>query len=584
MSTDEPQTRQRPAARGQRHVGGQWAAGDRTPLNHSEELKQADPGLNVRDRVEQVFSREGFASIPPDDLKERLKWWGLYTQRRPDKPATETGAPVEELMDELFMLRIRIDGGLLTSDQLRAVAWASETYGRDLADVTDRQNVQLHWIRIEDVPAIWQRLEAVGLTSAMACGDVPRGFVGCPVAGLDPDEVIDATAALEATKKRAVANPEYGNLPRKYKTSISGCAQQCAQHDINDVAFVGVRHPDSGEAGFDLWVGGGLGSNPHFAQRLGAFVREDQVPEVWEAVTAVFREHGYRKSRKRARLKFLLADWGPARFREVMEREFLGYALPDGPAPAPSPHAQRDHVGVFEQVDGLRYVGVAPRAGRTAGSQLRALADLAERYGSGRVRLTTQQKIVVTDIAPDDVDTVVAELARHDLQARTSPFRRGTMSCTGIQFCKLALAETKGTADGLYRELERRLPEWDEELTINVNGCPNSCARFQVGDIGLMGALLPREDGSRGEGFLVHLGGSLGAQRAFGTKVRGVRVFAEDLADYVEALLRRYLAGRDGHGSFSEYVASLDDDALAAFAAPPRGDEPSSAPLALASR
>ncbi|HEY8341147.1 MAG TPA: nitrite/sulfite reductase [Egibacteraceae bacterium] len=580
MSTDTPRTRQRPATRGQRGVGGQWAAGDRTPLNQTEALKQADPGLNVRERVEKIFSREGFASIPPDDLKERLKWWGLYTQRRQDKPATETGSPVEELMDELFMLRVRIDGGLLNPDQLRAIAWASETYGRDLADVTDRQNIQLHWIRIEDVPAIWEHLEAVGLTSAMACGDVPRGFLGCPVAGLDPTEVIDATAALEATKKRAVGNPEFGNLPRKYKTSISGCAQQCAQHDINDVAFVGVRHPDTGEAGFDLWVGGGLGPNPHFAQRLGAFVREEQVPEVWEAVTTVFREYGYRKSRKRARLKFLVADWGPQRFREVMEREFLGYALPDGPPPPPSRDARRDHVGVFEQVDGLRYVGVAPRAGRTAGSQLRAVADLAERYGSGRVRLTTQQKIIITDIAPDDVDAVVDELARHDLLARTSPFRRGTMSCTGIQFCKLALAETKGTADRLYRELERRLPEWDEDIAINVNGCPNSCARFQVGDIGLMGALLPREDGTRAEGFLVHLGGALGADRRFGTKVRGVRVFAEDLADYVETLLRRYLERRDGHRSFSEYVASLDEDALAEFAAPPRAD--TTAPLALA--
>lgn len=547
---------------------GQWARGDRTPLNHPEELKQQEGGLSVRGRVEEVFSREGFAAIPPDDLKERLKWWGLYTQRRQDADASQTGAPAEELMDEFFMLRIRIDGGLLTSEQLRTVAWASQVHGRNVADVTDRQNVQLHWIRVEDMPEIWSRLEAVGLTSSMACGDVPRGFLGCPVAGHAADEVIDATDVLWATRKRAVDNPEYENLPRKFKTSISGCAQHCAQHEINDVSFVGVVDPATGAAGFDLWVGGGLGSNPHFAQRLGVFVRPDRVPDVWEAVASAFRDHGYRRSRKHARLKFLIADIGPAAFREIVETEYLGERLPDGPAPTPSPVSQRDHVGVGEQVDGLCYVGCAPRAGRVDGDQLARLADLSDGFGSGSVRLTTQQKIVVVDVDPARVDDLVAELDQLDLRTHAGPFRKATMSCTGIQFCKLALVETKGNADWLYRELERRLPRWDEEIRINLNGCPNSCARFQVADIGLLGASLPREDGTKGEGFLVHLGGGLGEHLSFGRKVKGIRVFAEDLADYVETLLRRYADGRDGHADFSAYVRSLEPEQLAAFATP----------------
>jgi sulfite reductase (ferredoxin) len=558
---------QRPRRAGQPQ--GQWALGATEPLNHNEAVKQEDGGLNVRRRVEERYAAEGFGSIAPDDLKERLKWWGLYAQRRQDKPCTETGAPVEELMDEFFMLRIRIDGGLLTSDQLRTVAWASEHCGRNVADITDRQNVQLHWIRIEDVPEIWRRLEGVGLTSAMACGDVPRVVLGCPVAGRDVGEIIDATPVLRAVQKRAVGNPEYANLPRKYKSSISGCAQQCAQHEINDVAFVGVRSPDGGHPGFDLWVGGGLGPNPHFARRLGVFVTPDAVPDAWEAVTSIFRDYGYRKSRKHARLKFLMADWGPERFREVMEREYLGYALPDGPPPPVSNSAQRDHVGVFDQVDGNRYVGFAPRAGRLEGSQLRRVAELAESHGSGQIRLTTQQKIIIVDVPPERVDDLIAELDVLDLRTHASPFRKATMACTGIQFCKLALAETKGNAEWLFRELERRLPDWDEVIRINLNGCPNSCARFQVADIGLLGAMLQREDGTRGEGFLVHLGGHLGDQPSFGKKVKGVRVFAEDLPEYVEALLRRYAEGRNGHRSFSEYIRVLDDAGLAAFAAAP---------------
>jgi sulfite reductase (ferredoxin) len=557
--TREPRPKTPPSARPQ----GQWAHGQTEPLNAPEALKQESSPLAVRERIEQIHAREGFASIPADDLKERLKWWGLYTQRRQDAPASETGSPAEQLMDSYFMLRIRTDGRQLTSEQLRAVAWASEHCGRDIADVTDRQNIQLHWIRIEDMPEIWRRLEAVGLSTGMACGDVPRGFLGCTVAGRDADEVLDATAVIEATAARAVRNPAYENLPRKYKTSISGCAQHCAQPEINDASFVGVRH--DGKVGFDLLVGGGLGPNPHRAQRLGVFVEPEQVPDVWEAVTSAFRDHGYRRSRKRARLKFLIADIGPAEFRRIIQDEYLGYALPDLPpvSPVASGVALADHVGVFAQRDGRRYVGVAPRAGRLAGSQLARVADLADTYGSGLVALTTQQKLVVLDVEADRVEELVGELDALDLRARPHPFRRTTMACTGIEFCKLSLAETKGNADRLYRELERRLPDWEEDIRINVNGCPNSCARFQIADIGFMGCLV---DGR--EGFLVHLGGGLSADRGFARKVRGVKVVAEDLPDYVEALLCRYRDRGDGPDGFSEYVRSLDDDELAAFASP----------------
>ena len=556
-----------PRARQDKRGQGQWALGYREPLNPAERTKKDDDGLNVRARIETVYAKNGFSSIDKADLRSRFRWWGLYTQRRHGVPAGATAsAEPEELEDEFFMLRIRIAGGLLTSEQLRAIAFVSERFGHDVADVTDRQNVQLHWIRIEDMPRIFEEIERVGLTTAEACGDTPRNMIGCPLAGVDADEIIDGTPYILETHKRFVGDPAFSNLPRKFKTSIAGCAQQCAQHEINDISFVGVRRED-GKVGFDLWVGGGLGPNPHFAKRLGVFVEPDLVPDVWAGVTGAFRDYGYRRVRNRARLKFLMADWGPERFREVVEREYLGFALPDGDPPPSSVTGQRDHVGVFEQKDGRMYVGFAPRAGRIAGHQLRRVADLAERYGSGRIRTTTQQKVVICDIATSDVDALVKELHDEDLRVEASAFRRGTMACTGIEFCKLALAETKMRAQWLYKELEERLPDFDEDIRINVNGCPNSCARFQVADIGLMGAVMARGDGSKVDGFLVYLGGRIGEGATFGRKAKGVRVYGEELVPYVEKLLRRYMHQRNGHRNFGDYVNSLSDDALTAFAA-----------------
>ena len=550
---------------------GQWALGYFEPLNAAEQVKKENDGLLVRERIDRIFAPGGFGSIGKQDLRNRLRWWGLYTQRKQGVPGERTGsAEPGELEDEFFMMRIRVDGGRMTSKQLRAIAWASEEFGRDIADVTDRQNVQLHWIRIEDVPEIFERIEAVGLTTSEACGDTPRVILGCPLAGVQADEVIDATPQIRMIRDHYIGTSEFSNLPRKYKTSISGCRGLCTNPEVNDVAFVGVDHPVLGP-GFDLWVGGGLSTNPMFAKRLGAFVEPERVPEVWAGVTALFREYGYRRSRNHARLKFLVADWGAERVREVLEKEFFGSALPDGPPPDPAPVQLRDHVGVFPQRDGRLFVGFAPKAGRIAGHQLRIVADLAERFGSGSIRATAQQKLVIVDVEPARADELVAELDALDPRARPHAFRKGMMACTGIEFCKLAIGETKGRAQWLYQELERRLPDFDEEIRIHVNGCPNSCARFQVADVGLMAALQVRPDGTKSDAFLVHLGGSMGEDSAFGRKVKGVKIHAEYAADYVETLVRRYRARREGHGSFGAFVRSLSDEGLATFAAPPKG-------------
>jgi sulfite reductase (ferredoxin) len=563
--TETTRTPATPRKRGE----GQWGLGYHEPLNTAEQIKKEDDGLNVRERIERIFAPGGFRSIGKQDLRSRMRWWGLYTQRKQGVPGDKTGsAEPEDLEDEFFMLRIRIDGGRMTSEQLRVIAWVSERYGRDVADITDRQNVQLHWIRIEDVPDIFERIEAVGLSSQEACGDTPRVILGCPLAGVTDDEVLDATPDIRAVAERFIGDPAFSNLPRKYKTSISGCGAQCTNPEINDVSFVGVIGPN-GVAGYDLQVGGGLSTNPMFAQRLGAFVEPDRVAEVWAGVTGLFREYGYRRSRNHARFKFMVKDWGAEKVREVLEREFLDSPLPDGPAPASAPMSARDHLGVTPQRDGRVSVGFAPKAGRITGHELRLIADMADGFGDGRIMATAQQKLVLTGVDASRADVLIAELDDLDLRARPSAFRKGTMACTGIEFCKLAIGETKGRARWIYTELEQRLPDFDEDVRIHVNGCPNSCARFQVADIGLMSALQVRPDGTKSDAFLVHLGGTMGEGAAFGRKVKGVKIYAEDTADYLESLLRRYQQQKADGDSFTSFVNALDADAMARFAAPP---------------
>jgi sulfite reductase (ferredoxin) len=545
-----------PARKGQ----GQWALGYREPLNPNERAKRDDDGLNVRRRIIDIYQHTGFAGIDPADLRSRMRWYGLYTQRAPGIPGGRTAIlEPEDLEDEYFMMRIRIDGGALLADQLAVIGEVASTYGRDVADITDRQNVQLHWIRIEDVPTIWTKLEAVGLSTTEACGDTPRVMLGCPLEGVAEDSVLDAGPALRSVIDTYLGDPAFSNLPRKFKTSISGCARHCTNHEINDVAFVGVVGP-GGTPGFDLWVGGGLSTNPMFGQRIGVFVEPDDVAEVWAGVTGVFRDYGYRRSRNHARLKFLLADWGVERFREVLEKEYLGRALPDGPEPEASP-AHRDHVGIEAQGDGLCSVGATTKAGRTSGNVLSEVANLARSVGTrdGRVRLTAQQGLVVLDVPPDRVEETADRLAELGLAVRPSAFHRGTIACTGIEFCKLAIVETKARAEMIRTELERRLPDFETPITINVNGCPNSCARFQVADIGFKGIVTRGADGADQEAFQVHLGGQLGSQATFGRKFRGLKVAAAEAPEYAERVLRGYLERRTEGETFAAYVSRADE-------------------------
>jgi sulfite reductase (ferredoxin) len=545
---------------------GQWAVDGTTPLNPNEEFKAADNGLNVRQRIIDTYSQQGFASIPAEDLNGRMRWWGLYTQRRQGIDGGRTGSvSPEELSDEYFMLRVRLDGGAVTTDQLRVLADISVDFARDTADISDRQNIQYHWIRIEDVPTIWQRLEDVGMQSVEACGDTPRVILGSPVAGIAADEIIDPTPAIAEIVSRFIGDPELSNLPRKFKSAITGHPSLDVVHEINDISLVGVVHPELGP-GYDLWVGGGLSVAPRLAERLGAFVPPERAAEVWYGVVRLFRDYGFRRLRNRARLKFLLAEWGPQKFREILESEFLDAPLPDGPAPA-VPNQPGDHIGVHTQKDGRLYVGLAPTVGRVSGTILRALADAAEAAGSGRVRFTPQQKVLLLDVAEDKLDGLLAAVEPLGLTATPSPFRRATMACTGIEYCKLAFVETKALASATITELERRLSDvtLDRPISLHVNGCPNSCARIQVADIGLKGQVAKGPDGDRFS-FQVHLGGGLASEDhpepELGRTLRGLKVDAEELPEYVERVVRRFQDSRTEGETFSAWVRRTDEEAL----------------------
>jgi sulfite reductase (ferredoxin) len=556
MTKPAPTTRAPKRPRGE----GQWALGYREPLNANEQSKKDDNPLNVRTRIENNYAKNGFDSIDKGDLRGRFRWWGLYTQREQGYDGTWTGDENADILEaKYFMMRVRCDGGALSTTALRTLGEISTEFARDTADISDRENLQYHWIQVEDVPEIWRRLDEVGLKTTEACGDCPRVVLGSPLAGESLDEVLDPSWAIDEIVRRYIGNPDFSNLPRKYKTAVSG--QQDVAHEVNDVAFIGVNHPEHGP-GLDLWVGGGLSTNPMLAQRVGAWVPLEEVPDVWEAVTSVFRDYGYRRLRSKARLKFLIKDWGIEKFRKVLEEEYLKRPLIDGPAPEPVKHPI-DHVGVQRLKNGKNAVGVAPIAGRVSGTILTKVADLAEAAGSDRVRFTPYQKLIILDVADDKLDDLLAGLDALGLPAQPSHWRKNLMACTGIEYCKLSFAETRGRAQVLVPDLEQRLEDinalLDVPITVNINGCPNSCARIQVADIGFKGQMVDDGNGGSVEGFQVHLGGSLGLDSGFGRKLRQHKVLSTELGEYIERVVRNFVKQREHGERFATWALRADE-------------------------
>lgn len=525
------------------------------PKPDIEALKKAKDGLDVLDDIIR-YSKTGFASIDPDDIP-RCRWYGLY-QQRPNEGH--------------FMLRVKVPNGDLSSTQIRTCAQIAIDFGRDLIDITTRQNYQYHWLTIENVPEIFQRLKSAGLTTSGACGDITRNIVGCPVAGISADEFIDASQLAKQLNEFFTDNKEFSNLPRKYKPSISGCHIHCAQPDINCIGFYGAEWTVGGklERGYGLKVGGGLSTKPYFGADLGVFLRPDEVLPVMKAVTEIYRDAPQlRADRGRARLKFLLHDpkigIGAEEFRRQLE-EKLGRTLQNGgPYPWPA-NAETDHLGIAPQKQqGLYYVGIGVRAGRLSGTKLLRIAEIADEFSkSARIRNTNKQNFIILDIPEDRLEALQTRLREHELDYQPTVFKRAVVSCTGIEFCNLAVTETKELARRVSVELEERFPGATKNVRIHFSGCPNNCGQNAIADIGLRGGAT-KVDGEMVQAFDILLGGATGDSRAFG-EVCSKKVHATHIGEAIGNLYAGYLHWCTNGESFQQYVTAHTKEQLDAVA------------------
>ncbi len=543
-----------------------------TKAQRTERLKRAKNPWEALEEIRE-FARKGRSSVLPEWTSLYFRWWGIYTQG--DGAGAVGGSGGEGKSDDYFMFRIRVPNGILRSGQLRTIADLTERHARGVADITVRQNFQLHWISIEAIPEVIDALANVGLISKGACGDVARNLTGCPVAGVAADEICDASSLVLQAAQMLAGNPEFYNLPRKFKISITGCPVWCSYPEINDIGLTAVERVRSGrrEVGFSVRVGGGLSADPHLAVRLDAFVHWDQTLPVVRAITELFRDQDVlRDNRKRARMKHLFTQfgWTPDRFLDELQSR-LGFRLdPAEPETLPA-DLYRDHVGIHPQKqhssgvapeDTLYYIGASVLRGRISPAQMRAAADLADRFGSGDLRTTATQNLLIINIPRTHVDSVAHGLENAGLHIAGSPFWRGAIACTGTEFCKLAITETKAYTRWLVDELEERLPAFDQQLKLHVTGCPNSCGQHWISDIGLEGKKI-KHNGHMTDAYYFCLGGALGEHQRIARPI-GYRCPAPEVPDAIERLLRSYLAARNTGENLRSYFARFSDEELRA--------------------
>jgi sulfite reductase (ferredoxin) len=538
-----------------------------TKAQRIERLKRAQ---NPWEGLEEIrrFARQGFESIPPEWIGTYFRWWGVYTQG--DGAGVMGGKNGEGKALQRFMVRIRIPNGLLRSEQLRTIADLTERYARGIADLTVRQNIQLHWVTIEDLPNLLEELGRVGLNTTSACGDVTRNVTGCPVAGVDADEICDASPLALEVSRMLAGNAEFYNLPRKFKISITGCRVWCSYPEINDIGLTAVTRNLGGatEVGFSLRVAGGLSTEPYLGSRLNAFVRRDQVLPVVKGIAELFRDSDVlREHRERARLKFLFLrqGWTGEGFLEELHRR-IGFKLDPAVPEQPPADVYRDHVGIHAQKQaGLVYVGAAVLRGRISAEQMRVASDLAERFAGGELRTTNMQNLLVVNVPALHAENLAKELDAIDLKVGGSSFFRGTIACSGSEFCKLAITETKAFSRWLVEELEERLPGFDQHLKLHVTGCPNSCGQHWIADIGIEGKKVKVHD-QFVDAYYFCVGGALGLYQATARPV-GYRCAATEVPEALERLLRRYLAGREFNENLRQFFARHSDADLRGFLA-----------------
>jgi sulfite reductase (ferredoxin) len=531
-----------------------------TKAQKAERLKRDKNPWNAFEEV-RAFAREGRASVLPEWAGTYFKWWGVYTQG--DGVGATGGVGGEGKATEYFMMRIGIPNGLMTSAQLRVIAGLTKQYARNLADITVRQNIQLHWLTIESLPAVVEALDATGLSPKGACGDVVRNVTGCPLAGIAADELLDASPLAVAAAHLLTANPDFYNLPRKFKISVTGCPVWCSYPEINDIALTAVRR--GAEVGYALRVGGGLSTQPHLAVKLNAFVRPDQGLAVIQGIAEIFRnQEVLRESRDRARMKylFLREGWTAERFLSELETQ-IGFHLDPAVEEQVPDDIYRDHVGIHAQrQQGLSYVGASVLGGRMSGDQLERAADLAEQFGSGELRATVMQNLIIVNVPNARTAELARELNQAGLHVEATNFFRGSIACTGTEFCKLAITETKGFSRWLVGEMEERLPGFDQQLKLHVTGCPNSCGQHWIADIGLEGKKI-KQDGKLTDAYYFCVGGAVG-QHARTARPLGYRCPAALVPDAIERLLRGYLRDRSPDENLRAYFARHADEDLRA--------------------
>jgi len=542
-----------------------------TKSQRIERLKRCKNAWDHLDEIRE-FARLGFDSIPPEWLSTYFRTWGVYTQG--DGAGVTGGSGGEGRAVPFFMLRIRVPNGLLTSTQLRTIAALSDEHGNGVADVTVRQNIQLHWLKIESLPAVFERLQSVSLRTTGACGDVVRNITGCPLAGLHAHEIADVSPIVLALDRELCGNPDFYNLPRKFKITVTGCPEWCSYPEINDIALTAILRPvreganhesriTGHELGFSIRVAGGLSTQPHLAVHLNALVKPHQVIPVVRAITEVFRSSDVlRHSRERARMKYLFLEhqWTPETFLAAVH-ERLGFTLdPAEPETLPT-DVHRDHLGVIPQKQpGLLSVGASVVRGRITPSQLRLAADLAERYADGHVRATPMQNLLLVNVPEAHVSTVVSELAAGGLPVASSAFVRGTVACTGSEFCKLALTETKSFARWLTETLEDRYPGFEHQLKLHITGCPNSCGQHWIADIGIEGKKI-KVDGKLVDAYYFCVGGSVGHIASIARPV-GFRCRADEVPDAISRLLDAFQSDRRHGESLQHFLARHSNDVL----------------------
>ncbi len=532
-----------------------------TKAQRVERLKREKNPWEGLDDIRR-FAREGFDSIPPEWLGTYFRWWGVYTQG--DGIGVIGGKNGEGKALPYFMVRIRIPNGLLHSHQLRTIADVTEKYARGTADLTVRQNIQLHWVTIQDLPELLDGLWSAGLTTKGSCGDDTRNITGCPLAGVDADEICDASSLALDANRFFVGNGDFYNLPRKFKVCITGCRVWCAYPEINDVGFTAIRRGGGdSEIGFSLRVGGGLSTDPHLALRLNAFVHRQQVIPVLKGVAEIFREsEKLRENRERARLKFLFLKhgWTAESFQEELERR-IGFRLDPAAEEKPPNDIYRDHVGVHPQKQaGYSYVGAAVLRGRISAKQMHAAADLADRFAASELRTTNMQNLLIVNVPNHNVAALASALEGLGLPVGGSPFWRGVVACSGSEFCKIAITETKSFSRWLVEELEERLPGFEQHLKLHVTGCPNSCGQHWIADIGIEGKKI-KVDGEQKDAYYFCVGGAVGLHQSVARPI-GYRCLASEVPDAIERLLRRYLDERLTDENLRHFFARHSDEEL----------------------